>query len=74
MSEGNSMSSSDRRRRRKLLIRRDGRACRFCGSSENLTIDHVIPKSIGGTNDLRNLQLLCADCNAAKGSNRWGLV
>lgn len=74
MSSGNSMSSADRRRRKKLLIRRDGRACRYCGSGENLTIDHIVPKADGGTNDPRNLQLLCAPCNATKGSNRWGLV
>ena len=34
----------------------------------NLTIDHVIPTSRGGTDHLDNLQLLCGACNSAKGS------
>lgn len=74
MSAGNTMSSYDRRRRKKLLIRRDGQHCRHCGTRSNLTIDHVLPKSQGGTNDIRNLQLLCQDCNSAKGADRWGLA
>lgn len=34
----------------------------------SLTIDHVIPKSKGGTNDPTNLQTLCHDCNRIKGA------
>ena len=34
----------------------------------NLTIDHIIPVSRGGTDHLDNLQLLCGACNSAKGS------
>lgn len=37
---------------------------------KNLTIDHIIPVSFGGTNDLDNLQPLCMPCNRLK-SNRW---
>jgi 5-methylcytosine-specific restriction endonuclease McrA len=43
--------------------------CNFCGSNINLQIDHLIPISRGGTDDLDNLQLLCIDCNKLK-SNR----
>lgn len=71
MSAGNNMSGSDRRRRRKLVARRDGRQCNFCGSQADLTLDHIIPKSAGGTNALRNLQLLCRGCNEAKGSGGY---
>ncbi len=42
--------------------------CRFCLSTENLTIDHVIPKSKGGTDDIKNLQCLCKRCNTMKSS------
>lgn len=40
--------------------------CRKCGSKERLTIDHVIPRIRGGTDDLWNLQCLCFSCNARK--------
>lgn len=33
---------------------------------ELMTIDHIVPKSKGGTNDLENLQPMCNACNARK--------
>lgn len=42
--------------------------CRYCGSTENLTIDHIFPLSLGGTDAEDNLQCLCMTCNKAKGS------
>ena len=62
----NSMSASDRRNRRAALMRMQNKQCAWCGRKQNLTIDHVIPKSFGGPNSLSNLQLLCYNCNAAK--------
>jgi len=47
--------------------RRDGFLCRKCKAvTSNLQIDHVIPISKGGTNELDNLQLLCPPCNLVK--------
>ena len=40
--------------------------CRYCKSTENLTIDHKVPLVHGGTNDLKNLQCLCKKCNGLK--------
>lgn len=40
--------------------------CRYCLSTENLTVDHKIPKAKGGTNVFSNLQCLCERCNKMK--------
>lgn len=51
--------------------RRDGGRCVLCGSQENLEFDHIIPLSKGGSNTVRNIQLLCQKCNREK-SNKIG--
>lgn len=43
-------------------------ACKACGSTNDLEIDHVVPIARGGGDDLDNLQALCGTCNAAKGT------
>lgn len=47
---------------------RDGWRCVDCGTNENLTVDHKIPVSKGGTNDFDNLQTMCLPCNIRKGA------
>lgn len=54
---------------RKRIYIRDSYTCRGCGAIDNLTLDHILPKSEGGTNDDSNLQTLCAPCNRKKGNN-----
>ena len=49
------------------LVARDGYQCAHCGTTEQLTIDHVTPVSKGGLSELDNLQILCKPCNTAKG-------
>lgn len=49
------------------LIERDGNKCNMCHSLEYLSIDHIIPLSKGGSDDLTNLQILCRSCNSSKG-------
>lgn len=51
---------------RNRIYKRDGHSCVYCGSSKNLTLDHVIPKSRGGTNDWTNLVTSCFKCNLKK--------
>ena len=49
--------------------RRDNGKCVKCGSRENLEYDHIIPISKGGSNTVRNIELLCERCNRSKKDN-----
>ena len=51
--------------------RKDGGRCVYCGSTENIQLDHIIPFSKGGASTIENLQLLCQKCNIEK-SNKIG--
>ena len=42
--------------------------CKTAFPFRNFTIDHIVPRSKGGTDHLENLQLLCGACNSTKGS------
>ena len=49
------------------LIERDGYECTECEEVDSLSIDHIIPLSKGGSDELDNLQLLCKKHNSSKG-------
>lgn len=51
---------------KKNIHRRDGNKCVYCGVNENLTLDHVIPKSRGGQHTWDNLVTACMKCNNKK--------
>lgn len=40
--------------------------CLACGRRTELTVDHVVPVSRGGSNDISNIQPLCQSCNSSK--------
>ena len=61
-------SSDAKRMFREGIKARDGHKCVYCGSSENLTLDHVRPKSHGGTDTADNCVTACRPCHPAKGS------
>jgi 5-methylcytosine-specific restriction endonuclease McrA len=46
-----------------------GYKCVRCGEPKPLTVDHVVPVSLGGTSDIGNIQPLCQSCNSRKGNN-----
>lgn len=52
---------------RALVWARDSLTCVECGSTDNLTVDHIMPLVKGGTNEIDNLQTLCLPCNVRKG-------
>lgn len=47
--------------------------CAYCGSEENLTIDHIIPQSKGGMDFTKNVVCCCKKCNQSKGHEHWKL-
>lgn len=60
------------KRTRYEVLRRDNHACRYCGAAApdvRITVDHVVPVSLGGNDDPSNLVAACVDCNAGKASS-----
>lgn len=53
---------------REAVFARDGDACLKCGTTENLSLDHIVPLASGGDNATSNLQTLCKSCNSSKGN------
>jgi 5-methylcytosine-specific restriction endonuclease McrA len=49
------------------IYKRDSHECVYCGSKNNLTIDHVKPRYHGGKNTWDNLVTCCGKCNLTKG-------
>lgn len=48
------------------LCTKYGHVCLCCGERKSLTIDHVLPISLGGDNTINNIQPLCLACNLRK--------
>ena len=76
-------------KQRRTVFERDGGVCCACKTNVSRfkprnvysdplvgAIDHIIPRSRGGQNDINNLRLLCETCNSQKGAkldNEWGV-
>lgn len=58
---GGTFTAHDRRR----LMARD-KCCLRCGTTENLSMDHVVPVAKGGKHSISNAQVLCRSCNSWK--------
>ena len=54
---------------REYLLEKWGRRCAYCGGIDRpLEVEHIRPKSQGGSDRVSNLTLSCGPCNAAKGA------
>ena len=53
---------------RKNIIKRDRHTCQYCGDRKGpMTVDHIIPRRLGGKDRWENLVCACARCNNKKG-------
>jgi 5-methylcytosine-specific restriction endonuclease McrA len=61
---------------REYLLEKWGRWCAYCGQTNvPLEIEHILPRTRGGSNRVSNLTIACHDCNDAKGTRtaaEWG--
>ena len=54
---------------RRNLFQRDHQTCQYCGSRDQpLSIDHVVPRSRGGSDTWENVTTACLSCNVRKGN------
>jgi 5-methylcytosine-specific restriction endonuclease McrA len=61
-----SLNKAAWQRVRKAVRARDGNACRNCGATSGeakLSVHHLVPASLGGTDDMANLLTLCSTCH-----------
>ena len=67
-------SSAEAKRMWRQKIKEEwGHQCAYCGSGENLTIDHIVPQSKGGLDNTKNVVCCCHSCNQSKGHEHWKL-
>ena len=55
---------------RRNIYARDGNRCQYCGKrfpTSELSLDHIVPRSQGGTSDWTNVVCCCVTCNVRKG-------
>jgi 5-methylcytosine-specific restriction endonuclease McrA len=57
---------SRRRLTRRAVFARDDFTCQYCGARHDLTVDHVIPRSKGGSSEWENIVACCSSCNRRK--------
>jgi 5-methylcytosine-specific restriction endonuclease McrA len=54
---------------RRAVFARDDWTCQYCGARTQLTVDHVVPRSKGGSSTWENIVASCAPCNRRKGDS-----
>ena len=66
-------SSEAKRLWRKEIKEKWENQCAYCGSEENITLDHIIPQCKGGLDIKTNVVACCHSCNQSKGHEHWKL-
>lgn len=56
--------------RRELILNRDNRTCIYCGAKKRLSLDHVVPIKLDGSDRADNIVTSCKTCNSTKNGNR----
>jgi predicted restriction endonuclease len=64
-------SSEAKRKWRQSIKEHWDYECAYCGSEENLTLDHITPRSKGGSDRVTNVLCACKECNISKGHQMW---
>lgn len=68
------MNPKQKRSKKQQLIHEYGSCCWWCRQAllyEQLTIEHLKPRSKGGSNNLENLRLACRLCNQLRGNSLY---
>ena len=66
------ITSSEAKRKWRQSIKEEwDYQCAYCGSEENLTLDHITPRSKGGSDRVTNVLCACKECNTSKGHQMW---
>jgi 5-methylcytosine-specific restriction endonuclease McrA len=73
--KGDPRNTKAYRKQRLRVLARDGHVCMYCGSSEQLTVDHVLPiaKHPELAMDMENMVIACKPCNSRKGARSQGV-
>ena len=50
------------------ILNEFGNSCAYCGATKDITMDHIVPLSAGGTNTVKNIVPACRRCNCSKGA------
>lgn len=64
-------SSEAKRKWRQTIKEQWNHQCAYCGSEKNITLDHITPRSKGGSDKITNILCACKNCNASKGHQKW---
>ena len=63
--------SEAKRKWRQAIKEKWNYECAYCGSEKNLTLDHITPRSKGGSEKVTNILCACHSCNQSKGHMMW---